>query len=88
MSLKEITRNYSDILGGITNKHAKLQSETFSKKSLQKVKKKKGICGREIIPSYNSERLPWLLKTRLCLHRSVRPDFLVNKICPFLQALF
>ena len=88
MSLKEITRNYSDILGGITNKHAKLQSETFSKKSLQKVKKKKGICGREIIPSYNSERLPWLLKTRLCLHQIVRLVFLGDKICLYRQPLF
>ena len=48
MSLKEITRNYSDILGGITNKHAKLQSETFSKKSLQKVKKRKVFAGEKL----------------------------------------
>jgi hypothetical protein len=45
--IKEITPNYSNILGAMTNKHANLQSETFLKKSLQKVKKRKVFAAEQ-----------------------------------------
>jgi hypothetical protein len=39
--IKEITPNYSNILGAMTNKHANLQSETFLKNLYKRLKKER-----------------------------------------------